>query len=78
MTCRLMEEVDEVVGDKETVDAGDLENLKYMQQVCTALCSHVSYRQVISAFSILKVMSYIISIYYLYIKVVRLYPHLFF
>ena len=33
MTCRLLEEVDEVVGDKETIDADDLENLKYMQQV---------------------------------------------
>ena len=33
MTCRLMEEVDDVVGDKETVDTDDLENLKYMQQV---------------------------------------------
>ena len=30
-----MEEVDEVVGDKETVDADNLENLKYMHQVCT-------------------------------------------
>ena len=36
ITCRLMEEVDEFVGDKESVDADDLENLKYMQQVCTA------------------------------------------
>ena len=34
MTCRLLEEVDEVVGGKETVDSDDLENLKYMQQVC--------------------------------------------
>ena len=32
----MLEEVDEVVGDKETVDADDLGNLKYMQKVCTA------------------------------------------
>ena len=31
---RLIEEVDEVVGDKEAFDAEDLENLKYMHQVC--------------------------------------------
>ena len=40
MTCRLMEEVDEVVGDKATVDSDDLENLKYMQQVCTTPAMH--------------------------------------
>ena len=45
---RLMEEVDEVVGDNETVDADDLENLKYMQQVYTGhyashtVCSPIS------------------------------------
>ena len=32
---RLLEEVDEVVGVKEMVDAEDLEKLKYMHQVCT-------------------------------------------
>ena len=36
-TNRLLEEVDEVVGDKETVDADDLGNMKYMHQVSKAL-----------------------------------------
>lgn len=40
ITCRLLEEVDEVVGEKENVDAEDIENLKYMQQVCTAPTMH--------------------------------------
>ena len=43
MTHRLLEEVDEVVGDKETVEADDLENLKYMHQVFTAPPMHPVY-----------------------------------
>ena len=37
MTHRVLEEMDDVVGDKKTVDVDDLENLKYMQQVCTVV-----------------------------------------
>lgn len=31
--CRLLEEVDEVLGDRQTVTADDLEGLKYTEQV---------------------------------------------
>ena len=33
MYCRVMEEIEEVVGDKTTVEADDLDNLTYMNQV---------------------------------------------
>ena len=33
MYCRVMEEIEEVVGDKTTVEADDLDKLTYMHQV---------------------------------------------
>ena len=33
MYCRVMEEIEEVVGDKTTVEADDLDKLTYMNQV---------------------------------------------
>ena len=35
---RVMEEIEEVVGDKTTVEADDLDKLTYMNQVYTACC----------------------------------------
>ena len=48
---RLHEEIDEVLGDKQSVDADDLDNLKYTEQVISTdpavinnlACSHVSH-----------------------------------
>ena len=33
MYCRVMEEIEEVVGDKTTVEADDLDKLTYLNQV---------------------------------------------
>ena len=35
---RVREEIDEVVGDKTSVEADDLDKLTYMNQVC--ICAH--------------------------------------
>ena len=41
MYCRVMEEIEEVVGDKTTVEADDLDKLTYLNQVSDVNAYHL-------------------------------------
>ena len=58
---RVMEEIEEVVGDKTTVEADDLDKLTYMNQV-----NNVAFKYIAAVWSIIMLPFYLIFFVYLF------------